>query len=214
LVALIHTEPRDCDRRLAQYFNSTRDQWIAVVKAMVAARGACTPYNPKASPGYFAWDAGITRMRQMFCREGYEAGDDNGMEHIFNRELRKKVTVMNADDGVCDLSRSPRNRTLKGPAAEKIVDLNSQYDLFRRENPHSVKEGAVDLWQLCVFDNGRLVRAELSRPNDFNSGYFIGYSERIWILRPGEWERIAIENPRADGGEGAGQDFEINIRRK
>jgi hypothetical protein len=149
----------------------------------------------------------------MFCREGYEAGDDDGIEYILNRELRKKVTVMNADSGVCDLLRSPRNRTLKGPATEKITDLNLQYELFRLENPKVVKENAFDLWQLCTYDDGKLVRAELSRPIEFQSGYFVKYSERIWILRPGEWERIAIEPPIESGG-GAGQDFEIDVRRK
>jgi hypothetical protein len=214
MAALIHESPRECDRRLAQYFNSTRSQWIEVVKAMVAARASCTIDNPKASPGFLSWDAGIARMRQIFRREGWESGDDNGVEHIFNNDFRKKITVMNADSGVCDLNKSPRNRTIKGPAAEKITDLNNQLDLFRREHPREVKEGVADFWSLCVFDDGQLVRAELSRPIEFNSRYFIEYSERIWILRPGEWERIAIESPSEGDGKGAGQDFEINIRRK
>jgi hypothetical protein len=214
MAAIIHQNPRECDRRLAQYFNSTRSQWIDVVKAMVAARASCTADNPKASPGYFAWDAGVTRMRQIFRREGWQAGDDNGVEHIVNREFRKKITVMNADAGVCDVDRSPRNRTLKGPAGEKITDLNNQLDLFRREYPRETKEDATDLWQLCVFDDGKFVRAELSRPIAFLAGYFIEYSERIWILWPGEWERIAIESHSEDGGESASQDFEIKIRRK
>jgi hypothetical protein len=210
MAAIIRQEQRDCDRRLSQYFNSTRDQWIGVVKAMVAARGSCTSHNPKASPGFFAWDAGITRMRQIFCREGWVMGDDNGIENITNHDFRRKVTVMNADLGVCDESRSPRNRTPKGSAAEKVTDLNSQLELFRRENPKSIMENAYDLWQLCVSDDGQSVLAEISRPIEFKSGYFVGYSERIWIIRPGEWERIAIESPV----EPAGQDFEINIRRK
>lgn len=210
MVAIIYETERDCDRRLAQYFNSTRNQWIDIVKAVVAARGSCTDHNPKASPGYLAWDAGITRMRQIFCREGWEAGDDNGVELIINRDFRRKVTMMNADRGVCDLSRSPRNRTEKGPAAEKITDLNSQLDLFRQEHPREIKQDVFDLWQLCVFDDGKEVRAELSRPIEFKSGFFVGYSERIWILRPGEWERIAIEIPSDDRG----QDFDISIRRK
>ncbi|PWB90479.1 hypothetical protein C5688_10385 [Methylocystis sp. MitZ-2018] len=65
-----------------------------------------------------------------------------------------------------------------------------------------------------MFDDGQLVRAELSRPIEFSSGYFIEYSERIWILRPGEWEKIAIETSLAGGDEGSDQDLDINIRRK
>ncbi|MBX5242019.1 hypothetical protein HJC00_27700 [Rhizobium sp. NLR22b] len=63
---------------------------------------------------------------------------------------------------------------------------------------------------MCVFDNGKDVRAELSRPIEFRGGFYIGYSERIWIIRPGEWERIAVEMPAEDDG----QDFDITVRRK
>jgi hypothetical protein len=66
-------------------------------------------HNPKASAGYFAWDAGITRMRQMFCRDGWNALDESGVELIVNHEFRLKVTVMNADKGVCDPLRSPQS---------------------------------------------------------------------------------------------------------
>lgn len=38
MTALIHSDPRTVDRRLSQYFNSTRDQWIDIVKAAVERR--------------------------------------------------------------------------------------------------------------------------------------------------------------------------------
>lgn len=214
MVAIIHEVPRECDRRLSQGFNSTRDQWISVVKAMVAARGSCTSNNPKASPGYFAWDGGVTRMRQIFCREGYYSEVDDGVELIANRDLHKKITIMNADMGVCDRTRSPRNRTRKGPAGDKMTDLNNQYELIRREHPRDIDKNLFELWQLCVSDDGKTVCAELSRPIEFKSNYFIKYSERIWIIRPGEWERIAIESSTNRRGSDSGQDFEINVRRK
>ncbi|WP_261335804.1 hypothetical protein [Rhizobium leguminosarum] len=210
MAAVIYQEARECDRRLSQYFNSNQSQWIDIVKAMVAARGSCTAHNPKASAGYFAWDAGITRMRQMFCREGWNASDESGVELITNHDFRRKVTVMNADKGVCDPLRSPRNRTEKGPMAEKITDLNNQLDLFRQDHPREIRRDIYDLWQLCVFDDGKDVRAELSRPIEFRGGFYVGYSERIWIIRPGEWERIAVENPADEDG----QDFDITVRRK
>ena len=74
----------------------------------MAARGSCTAHSPKASAGFFAWDAGITRMRQMFCREVWNALDESGVELIVNHDFRRKVTVMNADKGVRDLLRSRR----------------------------------------------------------------------------------------------------------
>lgn len=74
MAAIIYREDRECDRRLSQYFNSTKAQWVDIVKAMVAARGSCTSHNPKASPGFLAWDAGITRMRQIFLPGGMGGG--------------------------------------------------------------------------------------------------------------------------------------------
>ncbi|MBY5834519.1 hypothetical protein ACC808_35055 [Rhizobium ruizarguesonis] len=61
-----------------------------------------------------------------------------------------------------------------------------------------------------MFDDGKDVGAELSRPIELRGGFYVGYSERIWIIRPGEWERIAVENPADDDG----QDFDITVRRK
>jgi hypothetical protein len=78
MTALIHTEPREVDRRLAQYFNSTRSQWIEIVKANVAARGGCTANNAKSAPGFYAWDGGIRRMREIFSKEGGKMGTRMG----------------------------------------------------------------------------------------------------------------------------------------
>ncbi|RUV98251.1 hypothetical protein EOA75_01245 [Mesorhizobium sp. M1A.F.Ca.IN.022.07.1.1] len=62
---------------------------------------------------------------------------------------------------------------------------------------------------MCVFDNGTDVRAEIARPIEFRGGYYIGYSERIWILRPGEWERIAVSTSSDEG-----TDLDVAVLRK
>jgi hypothetical protein len=210
MAALIISETREVDKRLAQYFNSTRDQWIDVVKACVAGRGGCTANNAKSAPGYYAWDSGIRRMREIFGREGYENADEDGIEIIINRELKKKITVMNADVGTADKTRSPRNRTPKGPAAEKVVDLNDQLEMFKRHETSKRPKDPNAMWYLCVHDDGTTVRAELSRPIEFKSNYFVKFSERIFIIGPGDWEKIAIAAPPAD----AGPDLKIDVRRK
>ncbi|MGC1863013.1 MAG: hypothetical protein WA733_18310 [Methylocystis sp.] len=210
MAALIHTDPRVCDRRLAQYFNSTRDQWVEVVKAAVAARARCTENNAKSAPGYYAWDGATARSRQIFRREGWEKGDHNGIETIWNRDLKKMVAIMNTDAGTCDVMRSPKNRTWKGPACDQIVDLNNQGLLFKKEEMGPLAELPYSLWYLCIFDDAGKVRAELSTPVEYRGGYIIEYSERIFILRDGEWEKVIIES----GSDNDGQDFEINIVRK
>jgi len=210
MAAVIYEEPRQRDRRLAQYFNSTRDQWIEVVKASVGARGGCTTNNARSAPGFYAWDAGVARMRQIFCKEGWETGCEDGIELIVNRELGKKITVMNSDAGTADNSRSPKNRTLKGSATEKVADLNNQIEMFKSGEISKVPEDVCSLWNLCIFDDGKQVRAELSRPVLFRSGYFVKFSERIFILRDGDWEKVAIGSTSPE----AEQTLEINVRRK
>jgi hypothetical protein len=210
MAAVIYEDPRQRDRRLAQYFNSTRDQWIEVVKASVGARGGCTTNNARSAPGFYAWDAGVARMRQIFCKEGWETGCEDGIELIVSRELGKKITVMNSDAGTADNSRSPKNRTLKGSATEKVADLNNQIEMFKSGDISKIPEDVCAIWNLCIFDDGKQVRAELSRPMLFRSGYFVKFSERIFILRDGDWEKVAIGSTSPE----AEQTLEINVRRK
>jgi hypothetical protein len=210
MAALIHSELRECDRRLSQYFNTTRNQWIEVVKAAVAARASCTDDNPLGAPGYRAWDAGTARMRRIFRKEGWDKDDQDGVPSIVHRELKKKIVVMNTDIGTADRFRSPRNRTVKGPATEKIADLNNQLEMFRRHEISREPADPISTWHLCIFDDGKLVRCELSRPVLFKSGFFLLFSERIFILRPGDWEKVSIATP----ADQPAQPLQITVRRK
>jgi hypothetical protein len=212
MATVVHTDPRIVDRRLRQYFNSTRDQWIGIVKASVAARARCTENNARSAPGYYAWDAGTARARKTFRREGWEKGDHEGLETIWHPELKKMVAVMNTDLGTSDLGRSPRNRTYKGSASKKVVDLNNQIEMFRRSEVAPKPASQIELWYLCIFDDDGKVRAELSRPSEYNAGYVVKYSERIFILEDGDWEKVAIESP--DDADHEGQDFEIDVVRR
>ena len=210
MAALIHDDPRIVDRRLNQYFNSTRDQWIEVVKASVSARARCTEDNAKSAPGYYAWDAATARKRQIFCPQGWKRGDHNGIETIVNHDLKKIVAAMNTDSGTADRLRTPRNRTPKGSATERVTDLNNQYELFKVSDVRRVDESPYSFWYLCVHDDGKTVRAEISRPSEFEAATIVGFSERIFILREGDWGKVMLE-PQ---DHGTGSDFEINVRRK
>ena len=211
MVATIHDDPRTSDRRLNQYFNSTRAQWIDVIKAAVQARARITDDHAKSAPGYHAWDAATARARQIFRREGWERGDYDGIETIINHELKKMIAVMNTDSGTADRMRSPKNRTWKGQAAKNVIDLNNQGELFKREEMGPGDPPPYSLWYLCIFDDGAKVRAEISRPSEYSAGYVSKFGERIFILCEGDWEKVAFEEaPDADPS----QDFEINVVRK
>ena len=209
MTAIVHTDPRICERRLRQKFSSDRAQWIEIVKAAVAARARCTDDNARSAPGFYAWDAATARARQMFRREGWEKSDYNGIETIVHPELRQMIAVMNTDAGTGDPERSPRNRTLKGPASEQVVDLNNQGELFAKSETGPVPLRPYTLWYLCVFDDGRHVRAELSCPSEYRSGYVVKFSERIFLIQDGDWEKITVVPDNE-----ADEDPIIDVRRK
>jgi hypothetical protein len=210
MTAVIHKKQRAVDRRLSQLFNSTRDQWIEIIKAAVAARARCTDDGPKSAPGYYAYAAGTTRMRQMFRREGWDRGDENGIETIINHDLKKKVAIMNADAGTCDIDRTPMNRTLKSSMTAKVTDLNNQGELFKKHEMGPYDESPSSLWYLFIYDTNGKVRAELSMPIEFANGYIAKCSERIFIIQGDEWDKLTLEKPLTP----ASQEYEINVRRK
>jgi hypothetical protein len=102
------------------------------------------------------------------------------------------------------------NRTLKGPANEKVTDLNNQLEMFKSGEVSAAPPDPCAIWHLCIFDDGKKVRAELSRPVLFKSGYFAKFSERIFILGDGDWEKVVLASPAPE----VSQALEINVRRK
>ena len=212
MTAEIHRDPRIVDRRLRQYFDTDRQQLIEIIKASVAARAQSTDDSPVSAASYYAWAAATMRLRQIFRRTGWEKGYENGIETVIERERKKQIAVMSTDSGTADINRSPRNRTIKGPASEKVVDLNNQYELFKRDalGPHT--EPPYSLWYLCIYDNGSKVRAELSRPIEFTAGYISKFIERIFILEDGDWEKVILVP--LDNRPAHDDDLRIDVRRK
>ena len=121
------------------------------------------------------------------------------------------VAIMNTDDGTAAKNRTPRNRTPKGIATASAVDLNNQFEMFKRSEVGPTEEPPYSLWYLCIFDNGKLVRAELSRPSGYAAGTIVKFDERIFILGGGDWEKIVLE---PEDKIGSSDEVEINIRRK
>lgn len=214
MVAIIYAHPYECRERLDR-LGTSRDDWIEVVKACVAGRGDATDNHPQSAGGQFAWIFGTGRMREIFRRKGLDKEIVNGVETVVDHERKVRFAVVSTDRGTADLDRSPKNRTPKGAASEKITDLNNQHEMDFVDpsgNPIPRKDegDGYSFWYLCVYDDGNDVRAELSSPIGFKSGYFIKFSERIFILGPNEWTDLSISKPDDD----LGSELEIDVRRK
>lgn len=209
--AIIHAEPDDADRRL-RALGLDRESLIEAVKACVAARSGCTDNDVQSAPGTVAWHATVRRLRELYRTRGWEKANLEGIEGIEHPDLRIRVTYVATDQHTGRPNASPRNRTPKGPAEEKVVDLNSQFDLFGDDTRARTSESydGYSVWHLCVFDDGNAVRAELSRPIAFRDGRVIAFSERIFLLGPGDWEELDLTSDD-DGGH---DDLDIDVRRK
>jgi hypothetical protein len=90
-----------------------------------------------------------------------------------------------------------------------VTDLNDQLEMFSHREVGPEPTG-YPTWYLCIFDNGKNVLAELSRPIGFKSGYFEKFSERIFILSGDDWSKIAVAAPV----EQQEPDFDIAVRRR
>lgn len=206
----IHSEPWDRDRRLRE-LSLDYVGLVEVVRAMVSARSDTTINNSQSAPSYYAWDAGVRALREQYCQRGWEKEILNGLETIKHPTLKVRVAPVNADAAVCDPTASPQNRTPKGSVTRQVIDLNGQIDMFTSApmgKPAADHQG-TSIWQLMVYDDGNKVRAELSRPIEFENGYFIAFSERIFLIGPGEWDRLDL--PSSDDDE---DDLDVDVQRK
>lgn len=212
MTAIILRDPRLVDRRLRQEFGTDRRCFIEIVKAAVAARAQATDDAPRSAGSYYAWAEATSMLRRLFRRQGWDKDSEDGIETVVDHERKIKIAVMSTDRGTADQGRSPRNRTIKGTASERLVDLNSQYEFFRREEMGPTSESQHTLWYLCIHDDGSRVRAELSRPIEFAAGYVSKFGERIFLLQGGDWEEVVLASPDDDDLHDDG--LEIDVRRR
>jgi len=195
---VIRAEVPDRNRRLRELglvlpgFDDPRWCLLEAVRAAVAGRASTTDNDARSAAGYNAWSFPTRRLREVYRGSaGWDKFEENGVEGIIHPERKLKVVAVSTDEGTCDPDRSPRNRTPKGPATEKVIDLNNQLSLFP-PGVLAAQQDGYQTWQLCTFDDGNDVRAELSCPVNFSGGRFLEFSERIFLIGPDEWQRIAV----------------------
>lgn len=211
---IIYVNDWDRSKRLRELVLALPDhedaRWglLEAVRAAVAGRAGATDNDSRSAPGYNAWNSPVRRLREVYRgANDWEKFEEDGVEGIVNHKRKLKVIPVSTDEGTCDPTCSPRNRTPKGPATGKVVDLNSQMSLFSPEALAAQRDG-YQVWELCTFDNGNDVRAELSCPVDFSGAHFLKFSERIFLIDPGEWQKIAVML------EEGGEPIEPEVRRK
>lgn len=216
LPASIIRDDVDVDRRLYEQFGTDRADWITVVQAVVGARRDTTAFDPANAEGLFAYIFGTRAVRELLVARGYEPCRRDKVEATYSASRAVKVIYQSADRAG-EESYCPRAISTKGPASERIIEA-SQPSLFpewdeeeRRLIDAARAEEAAETWYFMTSVDGDDVRAELSRPYPLLGGQFSGFSERIFILEPGDWSKFAGID--VEGG-GPAPDFEISVTRK
>jgi hypothetical protein len=220
---LVFSTPAQVDGRLSE-FGITREQLVEIIQAMVAAKAECTENDPPSAPGWSSWRHGTRRAREVFRSDGWLKDDTDQLPTIVKPSIGMRIAVANTDDGTGITSAGiyPQNRSRKGAATDRAIDLN-QHTLFGdageddgvvvKFKPRDTHTDAITTFYLCVFNEGDEVRAEFSCPILVENGFFMGFSERIILFGPGEWPP-KIKTSKHDDDTGDGSDYDIPVRRK
>ncbi len=213
--AIIKT-PIEITNRLAE-LGWSLEELLEVVSAMVGARRSCTENHPASAPGWMSWSEGIRRMRELALPKGLIRADTDGIPWTADKRRAVRFAVANTDDGTGVEGRLPQNRSKKGAATDRAIDVNqtSIFDFIPEgSNVRITKSkshpGIVVSWYLFVYAEGDDVRAEMSCPVETAAGYFADFAERIFLLGGAAPDGFAKRKDNDDGDS----EYEIVVTRK
>jgi hypothetical protein len=170
----IFRERWDGDHRLNQ-LDLSRKGLLTARDIAISERANATDFHPANAPGTFGYHHGTWALRNEFVGERWIVDRSDGIEAIWNEELRTKVAYCNVDIA-CNDDHVPKPRSEKGAGAERA----SGTPLFGRLPQYAPRQadGAV-LYYLMVDQNGAV---ELTRPV-VSGGTFIAAVERIYLSK-------------------------------
>jgi hypothetical protein len=207
---LIYRDDWEIDNRLVP-FEVTRAELVEVARIVAAARADIVDDDPLSAEGLFAYILGTRSTRALWRRKGWLLHRAENIESVRHPKLDWMVTYQSVDIAA-SLLHPPRAISGKGAGADRFIDA-AQGDLFAsdeiKKKSHFKAEN-LGAWFYCVSVMGDDVRAELSRPIGIGSNNFDGFVERIFIVREGEWPKLAVM-PLPEGGA---TEFEPVVTRK
>jgi hypothetical protein len=193
-------------------FAVTRPELVEIARAVAGARADSVDNDPVTAEGQFAYIFGTRYTRAAWRRKGWLLHREENIESVRHPKLDWKVIYQSVDLAASEL-HEPRAISGKGAGADRLIDT-AQGSLFTPEQlvASAPKFTAINsgAWFYCVSVTGDDVRAELSLPIGVGAGNFDGFIERIFIIRDGEWPKLAVV-PIPEGGP---TEFEPVVTRK
>lgn len=214
---LIRSDVHDVSGRLSELWLSL-EGLLEVLSVIFAEHGFCNENDPAGTRGWTVYRWGVRGLREQFRSSGWSVDSTGNLETLVNHAIKMRVAVLNTDDGTCNEARLPRNTNEKGPNSERAALANADMLPGAAAWPQIKPDGSpavtpeYDTWHLCIYVRDDELRAELSLLNKFEAGFFSGASERIFLVKPGEWKPLEQRLP--DDGASAPPAVDFNVERK
>jgi hypothetical protein len=218
--AMIVSDPVDAANEIAQFGLS-----LAVVQKVArvasAGRASALDIDVAFAPGMLAHIQGNRQIRRELLPRGWRIGRLNNVESVINDDLGVQIVFQNVDRA-CELSYSPQAISGKGAGARQLVQAGLQAELFEKpvaidsskESSVTSQRGVIPtVWMFCVSDNGNRLRAELSKPDNFEGNQFGKFSRRIFVLD--EQSGLAEADVRSSQKQDdVGLDVDVQVARR
>jgi hypothetical protein len=170
-------EPWESDQRLNQ-MQLTRRGLLEARDVAMQERANATNFHPSNSPGTFGYHHGTWALRDRFVGDHWDVDRSDGIESIWNEELKIKIAFCNVDLA-CNDDHIPKPRSEKGAGAERA----SGTPLFGRLPQFAPRQdGTSQLYYLMIDPDGA---AEPTRPV-VSGGVFTAAIERIYLSYGGD----------------------------
>jgi hypothetical protein len=193
-------EPWERDQRLNQ-LQLNREGLLHARDVSIQERSNATNFHPANAPGTFGYHHGTWALRDQFVDEHWSIDRSDGIEAIWNDELKIKVAFCNVDVA-CNDHHIPKPRSEKGAGAERA----SGTPLFGNLPQYAPRQvGTTQLYYLMVDSDGA---AELTRPV-VSGGTFTAAAERIYLSRGGDNDVAVV-----DEDNGPVDNFDPQVVRK
>lgn len=207
---LIYREDWEIDARLVP-FGVTRAELVEIARVVAGARADAVENDPVTAEGQFAYIFGTRATRALLRTKGWVLHRAENIESVRHAKIMDWRVIYQSVDIAASLVFDPKAISGKGAGAERFIEA-TEPNLFPAEEvkPSKFVPENRGAWFFCVSVNDDDVRAELSRPISIAGGNFEGFYERIFIVRDGEWRKLAV-TPLPDGGV---VEFEPVVTRK
>jgi hypothetical protein len=193
-----------------------------VARAASAARASALELDVAFTPGMLSHIYGNRQLRLELLPQGWRKGRFNNVESVINDALGLQIIFQNVDIA-CVIDHAPQAISGKGAGSRQLVQQGLQAELWEQPiNPSTdikkadSKYGVTPLvWMFCVSDDGKRLRAELSKPDNFEGDQFEEFSKRIFVLdeESGTEPDIHVNPSSGDDGD-VGFEVEVKVAKK